>query len=166
MEIRLATTDDYEALRAIYNYEVENACNNFDTKPASPEQWEVKMQKYNKPGLNNPLLVADDNGVICGYACLSPFRAKKDGYAPSKELSIYVDANQRGRGLGNTLMDAIVAEGRKNPEIHAIISVITTNNAPSQALHQKFGFEHCGTIRQVAFKMGEYHDISYFELFV
>ncbi len=166
MEIRLAIPGDYEALRAIYNYEVENACNNFDTKPASANQWEAAMQKYNRPGLNNPLIVAADNGTVCGYASLSPFRAKKDGYAPSKELSIYVAADQRGRGLGNTLMDAIVSEGRRNPEIHTIVSVITSKNAASQALHKKFGFEYCGTIRQVAFKMGEYHDITYYELFV
>ena len=166
MDIRPAISDDYEAMRAIYNYEVENACNNFDTKPATEEQWEVAMQKYNRPGSNNPLLVADDDGIVCGYASLSPFRAKKDGYAPSKELSIYVATDQRGRGLGNTLMEAIVDEGRKNPEIHTIVSVITTSNAASQALHKKFGFEYCGTIRQVALKQEEYHDISYYELFV
>ena len=165
MIIRKAIPDDFEALRAIYNYEAEFTDNNFDTHAIEADEWAAHMSIYNKEGDNHPLLVADDNGVVCGYASLSPFRSKH-GYAESVELSIYVARDHRGRGLGNMLMAAIVESARSNPGTHLIVSVVTSENAASMALHTKFNFEYCGCIREAAFKRGAYHNINYYQLLV
>lgn len=165
MIIRKAIPDDFEALRTIYNYEAEYTDNNFDTHAIEPDEWVRRMSVYNKEGDNHPLLVAEDEGVVCGYASLSPFRSKH-GYTGSVELSIYVSREHRGKGLGNLLMAAIVDAARQNPRTHTIISVVTSRNAPSMALHTKFNFVYCGSIREAAFKRGAYHDINYYQLLV
>lgn len=48
--------------------------------------------------------------------------------------------------------------------IHTVVSVITSGNAASTKLHQKFGFTFCGTINEVGGKMGRYLDIDNYEL--
>jgi L-amino acid N-acyltransferase len=166
MKIRQANAADFEALRAIYNYEVENGCNNFDTHAIDAEEWTHHMGEYNHPGDNHPLLVAvDDDNTACGYASLSPFRAKH-GYAGTVELSIYVSPNKRGHGLGNLLMEAILDAARGSKTTHAVISVITEDNKASAAMHSKFGFTYQGSLHDVAYKLGEYRDISYYQLLV
>ncbi len=165
MIIRKAVPGDFEALRAIYNYEAEFTENNFDTHAVSPEEWAARMSVYNREGGNHPLLVADDNGVICGYASLSPFRSKH-GYTASVELSIYVSREQRGKGTGTLLMSAIVDAAKTDPNTHTIVSVVTSKNAASLALHAKYNFEYCGCIRDAAYKLGRFHDINYYQLLV
>lgn len=165
MMIRKATEDDFEAIRAIYNYEVETACNNFAIHPADAETWAEHMAGYNKPGGNHPLIVADDREGVCGYASLSAFRSK-GGYAPAVELSIYISPDHRGQGIGGKLMAAIIDEARANQDTHAVISVITEGNKASIALHEKFGFEYCGSMKEIAFKHGAYRDMSFYELLV
>ena len=165
MIIRKAVPQDFEALRAIYNHEAVYTCNNFDTHAIEPQEWIARMSAYNKPDENHPLLVAEDDGVVCGYASLSRFRPKH-GYTGSVELSIYVSRDHRGKGIGNKLMAAIVEEAQNDPRTHTIVSVVIPQNAASMALHKKFNFEFCGCIREAAFKRGAYHDINYYQLIV
>ena len=43
---------------------------------------------------------------------------------------------------------------------NTIVSVITSGNAASCALHEKFGFTFCGTIKRVGKKFGKFLDID------
>lgn len=61
-------------------------------------------------------------------------------------------------------MDSILQEARKDPTTHTVVSVITVGNQASQKLHQQFGFEYCGTIKEVGMKFGKYRDIENYRL--
>ena len=42
----------------------------------------------------------------------------------------------------------------------------TASNAASIALHERFGFEFRGLVREVGYKFGEFHDMCYYQLMV
>lgn len=107
----------------------------------------------------------ETGGTVAGYASLSEYR-EKEAYAATVELSIYVAVEFRGRGIARTLMEAILAEARRRDDIHTIISVITEGNDVSVHLHEEFGFEHCGTMREVGEKFGRRLGIVNMQLMV
>lgn len=64
------------------------------------------------------------------------------------------------------LMQYIIEEAEKEEATHTVVSVITAGNEASKKLHQKFGFEYCGTIKEVGIKFGAYRDIENYRLTV
>ncbi len=163
MSIRYAEEKDIESLLNIYNYEVENGFATFDLNSKSFEQWEQWFRCHNID--NHPLIVWDEDGTAVGYASLSSYR-EKEAYKSTVELSVYVDSAFRGRGIGTALMKEIIEIARQDESIHTVVSVITSDNEDSIRLHEKLGFDYCGTIPQVGVKFGRMLGISNFSLIV
>ena len=61
-------------------------------------------------------------------------------------------------------METILGMARADENTHMVVSVITSGNEASVALHEKFGFTHCGTIPEVGMKFGKYLDIDNYYL--
>ena len=172
--IRKGRREDVPVLLDIYNYEVINGTATFDLQPKTLAQ---RMEWYEEHQTEaHPLLVAElpaqqeqdgasalSQPIVAGYATLSSYRPK-EAYASTAELSLYIAPACRGRGVATALMQAILQSARECPELHMVVSVITGGNAASIHLHEKFGFVHCGTLREVGFKHGAYRDIDHFLL--
>ena len=163
MHIRTARREDVPALLDIYNYEVEHGVSTLDLTKRTPEQWQGWYAAHNRD--NHPLIVAEEEGTVAGYASLSPYR-EKEAYRSTVELSIYIHPDFRRQGVASGLMQAILELARQDQGTHTVVSVITSGNAASARLHEKFGFTFCGTIRQVGMKFGRYRDIDNYELIV
>lgn len=161
MIIRKAEEKDIEALLSIYNYEVLNSTATFDLTPKTSEQWTEWFNNHNVD--NHPLIVAEIEGEVAGYASLSPYR-EKEAYKSTVELSVYVHTDYRQRGIATALMQDIIRMAREDDTTHTVVSVITSENDVSVQLHNKMGFTYCGTIHQVGEKFSRYLDISNFEL--
>lgn len=161
MLIRAARRSDLPELLAIYNYEVEYGISTFDLSPKSMEERERWFDAH--PGGDHPLIVAEKEGRVVGYASLSPYR-EKEAYRTTVELSLYVDREYRRRGIATALMEAILNLARENENLHTVVSVITAENESSIALHERFGFSPCGVIHDVGIKFGRYLSIANFEL--
>ena len=161
MNIRRAKGTDIEALLAIYNYEVEFGVATLDLSPKTLSEWWSWYNAHNVE--NHPLLVAEKDGTVVGYASLSSYR-EKEAFKSTVELSIYVDVKHRQEGVATALMEAILEEAKKDERTHTVVSVITSGNAASEKLHKKFGFEYCGCIKEVGIKFGEYRDIDNYRL--
>lgn len=161
--VRTAQMKDLESLLAIYNYEVEHTTATFDLVPKTTEERREWMDAHNVD--NHPLFVAEEEGVIVGYASLSPYRLL-DAYKETVELSVYVDRRFRGRGIAKQLLEVILQEARAREDIHSVISVITGDNAASIHLHERFGFTCCGTMREMGRKFGKLLDIVNYQLLV
>lgn len=161
MKIRTAQKEDIKALLDIYNYEVTNSTSTFDLNEKTIEQWTQWFYAHNVD--NHPLIVAEVEGEVAGYASLSPYR-EKEAYKSTVELSVYVSKDFRGRGIATELMQEIIRMAREDESIRTVVSVITSENRVSERLHYKMGFAFCGTIHQVGEKFGRYLDISNFEL--
>lgn len=63
-------------------------------------------------------------------------------------------------------MQEILAIAQIDVRIHSVVSIITGGNAASERLHEKFGFQHCGTLREMGKKFGQYLDVVYYQLLV
>ena len=125
MEIRKAERRDLQALLDIYNYEVEHGVATLDLQPKDLEQWGQWFEAHNIE--NHPLLVAEADGHIAGYASLSDYR-EKEAYKSTVELSVYIAPEDRRKGVATALMEAVLEEARRDVRTHTVVSVITAGN--------------------------------------
>ncbi|MBQ6540701.1 MAG: N-acetyltransferase [Oscillospiraceae bacterium] len=163
MIIRKAELRDLKELLEIYNYEVVNGTATFDAVPQTGEERLRWFEEHNRE--NHPLYVADVDGVVAGYVSLSEFRTKS-AYFETVELSIYVARDFRRQGVASVLMEFIIDLAKKDDTIHTIVSVITGGNDVSVRLHEKFGFNYCGSLVEVGHKHGQYIGVMYYQLMV
>lgn len=152
MTIRVAREQDIARLLEIYNYEVLHGTATFDIHPKTIAERTEWFYAHNVG--NHPLLVAEVDEEVAGYACFSPYR-DKEAYAATVELSVYVDLAWRRKGIARRLMAALMEIAKERADIHTVISVITYGNDNSVALHEAFGFVNCGTMKEVGEKFGK-----------
>ena len=154
LKVRKATINDLEAITKIYNEAILKTVATFDTEIKN-----LKEQKkwFKDHGFKNPILVADFNGNVVGFASLSKY-SDRCAYSNTSELSLYVKEEHQGRGIGKKLMESIIKEGC-NAGLHVIISRITEGNEKSIHLHESVGFEHIGIMKEVGFKFGKRLDV-------
>ena len=153
--IRLATVADAEAIRRIYNHEVEHTTHTFDLVPRTLEDQQAWLR--DREGALG-VVVAEVGGEVAGFASLSEYRTRA-AYRTSVESSVYVDESARGRGLGQRLMQELVrvAETRG---FHTMIARIAGGHEASIRLHEAAGFEIVGTEREVGRKFGGWLDVA------
>lgn len=150
-----------EAIREIFNDAIVRSTALYDYKPRTPEmmtQWFEAKQKGNYPVIG---ILAED-GTLAGFGSYGTFRAWP-AYKYTVEHSIYVAADYRGRGLGKRLLGEVLAQARAQ-NYHVLVGCIDSQNTVSIRLHQQFGFEHAGTIRQAAFKFGRWLDLTFYQI--
>ncbi|BFQ93405.1 N-acetyltransferase family protein [Gallibacterium anatis] len=161
--IRPAQQQDLPALLAIYNHEILNGVATFDLQPKLLAERQSWFDEHNKN--NHPLLVAEQDGEVLGYASLSRY-AEKAAYNSTVELSVYIAPSARRQGIASQLMHAVIELAKKDNATHLIVSLITGTNQASISLHQKFGFNKVGTLHQVGYKHQQFLDVHIYELFV
>lgn len=158
MELRLATTDDAEAMRAIYNLEVTTSTATFDLVPRTLEQqraWQAERSGA------RAVLVAVADGEVYGFGSLSPWR-DRPAYATTVEDSVYVHRDHQGQGVGKALLNELVTTATAHG-FHACMARIVGGHEASIALHAACGFEIVGTEREVGRKMGKWLDVVLME---
>lgn len=158
--IRPATPDDLLRLTEIYNYYVINTPITFDVEPYTVERRASWFQQFALTGRHR-LLVAEENGVIVGYAGTTRFRPKP-AYDTTVETTIYCDLNAAGKGIGSKLYAALF-EAIAREDIHRIVAGYALPNPASAALHQRFGFKTVGTFTENGRKFGRYWDVLWSE---
>ena len=158
MEVRLATRDDAEAIRQIYNLEVTTSTATFDLVPRSLE--EQRRWLTERSGAR-AVLVAERGGAVCGFGSLSPWR-DRPAYATTVEDSVYVHRDHHGQGVGRTLLDELIATATAHG-FHACMARIVGGHDASIALHAACGFEVVGTEREVGRKFGRWLDVVLME---
>ncbi len=159
MRVRLATTDDAEATRAIYNLEVTESTVTFDLVPRSSAEQHAWLTARSGA---HAVLVAEDGGEIVGFASLSPFR-DRPAYSTTVEDSVYVRRDRRGTGVGKILLADLVDTARSHG-FHAVIARIVGGHEASIALHRSLAFEVVGTEREVGRKFGRWLDVVEMQL--
>jgi L-amino acid N-acyltransferase YncA len=109
-----------------------------------------------------PLFVAEDGGHVVGLSTYGPFRAWP-AYKYTVENSVYVSADQRGKGIARLLMTPLI-DAARTQNYHAIIASIDATNEASLRLHRSFGFEEVACFREVGYKFGRWLDLKFLEL--
>jgi phosphinothricin acetyltransferase len=158
--IRLAARADLARLTAIYNHYVLTSPATFDLEPLTVEQREGWFQEHAHSGRHR-LLVADEEGLVVGYASTSRFRDRA-AYDTTVEASVYCAPDSVGRGIGRALYRELFA-AIAGEDINRIVAGITLPNDPSVALHRSFGFTQVGVFSQNGRKFDRYWDVAWFE---
>lgn len=158
LRTRLASHDDDEAIRAIYNVEVESSVVTFDLVPRSPD--DQRRWLADRSGAHAVIVAETDEErpTLVGFASLSPHRSRP-AYSTSVEDSVYVHRDHRGRGIGDLLLRDLVEVARTHG-FHAMFARIVGGHEASIALHAAHGFEIVGTEREVGRKFGKWLDVT------
>lgn len=158
--VRDASDADLPAILAIYNHAIETTTAVFSYAPhtmAMRREWFADKQAR-----GHPVLVADLDGVVAGFATYGPFRAWP-AYRYSIEHSVYVDHSTRRKGIARRLMEALIARARAQ-DFHVLIGGIVSENTPSLALHEALGFEKVAHFKQVGYKFGRWLDLTFVQV--
>ncbi|MEY2432859.1 MAG: L-amino acid N-acyltransferase, partial [Acidimicrobiaceae bacterium] len=154
MHARLATVDDADATRAIYNLEVTESTVTFDLVPRTQEEQRAWLTARSGA---HAVLVAEDAGEVVGFASFSPYR-DRPAYSTTVEDSVYVRRDQQGKGVGRLLLAELVTLATSHG-FHTMMARIVGGHDASIALHRSMGFEVVGTEREVGRKFGRWLDV-------
>jgi len=157
--IRNVRIEDAKDIVDIYNYYILNTNITFEIDSLDVEEMEKRIVDKTK---SNPWIVYEEDNKIVGYAYVGEWKSRV-AYRFAKEISIYLDNNARGQGVGTKLMRRLLEEC-KNQDIHTLISIITMPNDISMSIHKRFGFEKAGYFKEVGFKGGKWLDVVYLQL--
>jgi len=151
---RRATAHDLAAITDIYNEAILNTVATFDTGTKT-----IKEQKkwFNSHDSQHPVLVAEQDSVVVGWASLSKW-SDRCAYSSTAEVSLYVKHDYRGKGIGKTLLKALIQTG-ENAGIHTAIARITEGNEASISLFRQEGFENVGVMKEVGRKFDRLLDV-------
>jgi phosphinothricin acetyltransferase len=156
IKIRQAQKADVPAINEILNYAIKHTQYNLTLEPRSDEDAVKWFDEHMEE--NYPVLIAELNGEVVGWASLSHFRYIS-GYNTTAEVSIYVSHKYRHKGIGTLLISSLEREAYG--KYHCLIAVVTDNNTASLSLHSRCGFAPISTFKEIAYKNGEYIDVTF-----
>ncbi|MBJ6751059.1 N-acetyltransferase [Geomonas sp. Red421] len=156
---------DYEqhgnAILEIFNDAIVHSTALYEYKPRTRQFMQNWFEAKSTGGF--PVIgIEDGAGALLAFGSYGTFRAFP-AFKYTVEHSVYVHKDHRGRGLGRTVMQELIAAARES-DVHAMIGGIDATNSGSIALHEQLGFKHVGTLPQVGFKFGRWLDLAFYQL--
>ncbi|PTR30430.1 phosphinothricin acetyltransferase [Rhodococcus sp. OK519] len=160
MLIRDAVESDLPGILEIHNDAIANSTAIWDETLADLDERRRWLDSRRADGF--PVLVADIDGEVAGYASYGVWRAKS-GYRHTVENSVYVHNDFHRRGIATALMTALIERARAGG-IHVIVASVESTNTTSIALHQRFGFRIVAQMPEVGRKFDRWLDMTYLQL--
>jgi phosphinothricin acetyltransferase len=145
---------DWEQVRAIYLEGIRSGHSTFETDAPSWETWDEGHLQFAR-------FVMRDGDTVLGWAALSPV-SKRHVYRGVAEVTVYVSESVRGKGIGRTLLEALIDESEKNG-IWTLQASIFPENTASVQLHLRCGFREVGRRERIAMLNGVWRDTLLFE---
>ncbi|MGH2713856.1 MAG: arsinothricin resistance N-acetyltransferase ArsN1 family A [Thermoleophilaceae bacterium] len=150
--VRRARAEDCEAIARIYNEGIAERRSTFETEPRSEDDIQEWLASPDRP-----LLVAERDGVVAGWARISPY-SSRPCYAGVGEGSIYVRASERGRGLGSALAAALVREAERG-SYYKVLGKLFADNDARRRLVARHGFREVGVHLRHGRIDGDWRDV-------
>lgn len=157
--IRVATADDAAGVLAIYAPLVRDTAISFETEPPTVDEMRSRITGTLP---NFPWLVAEDAAGVAGYVYAGRY-AERAAYRWGATTTVYIRADQRGRGVGRALYTELFTHLRRQGYCMAYAG-ITQPNAGSVALHESLGFTRIGVFENAGFKHGAWHGVGWWQL--
>ncbi len=147
--IRKMTEQDCARVLEIYQMGIETRNATFETAIPSWADWDSVHLKHSR-------FVYIDNGNVIGWVALSPL-STRSAYQGVAELSIYIDTNILGKGIGSLLMYKVITSSEENG-IWSLYSSVFPENTATLKLHEKFNFRIVGTREKIGQIDGKWRD--------
>lgn len=159
--IRLAEQRDVPGILEIYAPFITDTAVTFEETVPSEESFWDRIQGIMA---ELPFLVCEIEGKIAGYAYASGYRSRAS-YRWSKEVSVYVHPDFQRKRVAHALYTSL-NEMVKYQGIADLLAIITMPNEPSVAFHEYFGYRKCAEFSKVGYKLGQWQNVGWFELFL
>lgn len=153
--IRPVVSADAGAITSIYTPAVLQGTATFELDPPGVDEMLQRIEAIT--GAGYPYLVAERHGEVVGYAYASVYRTRP-AYRFTVEDSVYVAAPAQGRGVGRSLLDALVEETAARGYRQMVAVIGDSRQWGSIALHRACGFTFAGTLHSVGYKFGRWID--------
>lgn len=166
LHLRPAVPEDAGELLSIYRPYVEHTAVTFEYAVPTPAQF---TQRVRDTLATHPYLVAEAEGTLLGYAYAAPFHPRA-AYQWAAETTIYLRQDQRGRGLGRALYQALerclAAQHIQN--LNACIADPAQAGDPyltgaSAAFHARLGYQLVGRFHKCGYKFGRWYHMAWME---
>jgi L-amino acid N-acyltransferase YncA len=156
--MRIATEKDLDDIIAIYNTTVSTRQSTADISEVSVESRLTWFRGHDPR--TRPLLVHDEGDKVAGWVSFQSFYGRP-AYDHTAEISIYLSPQQRGKGLGRSLLKEAL-ELTRQLNIKTVVGFIFSHNVPSINLFKSLGFEEWGKLPDVAEMDGTAYSLSIF----
>ena len=145
---------DWDDVARIYAEGIATGLATFETEVPSWQVWD----DAHLPGHR---FIARDDGRAAGWAALAPV-SSRCVYAGVAEVSVYVAAAARGRGVGTGLLSALVASSEA-AGVWTLEAGILPENEASVRMHERCGFRVVGRRERLGRMDGEWRDVLLLE---
>jgi L-amino acid N-acyltransferase YncA len=157
IRVRASREADVPAMLAIYLHHIRKGVDpSFAGDLETPDADDLKRRRKTMQRRKMPHIVAEQEGVVLGYAYAAPFR-KRPAYRYAVKHSIYVHNAHLLRGIGRLLMTALI-DACAAAGFRQMIGYIDAANEASLAIHERFGFRRVGYLPQIGYKFGRWTD--------
>jgi L-amino acid N-acyltransferase YncA len=146
IEVRDAIAADLPQIVAIYNSTVASRLVTADMEPVSVDSRRAWFEAHRAD--RHPLWVMVEDQEVLAWLGFQPFYGRP-AYAKTAELSIYVAATQRRRGMGRQLLERAIAHA-PHLGLQTLLGFIFADNQPSLQLFEHCAFQRWGCLPQVA----------------
>jgi len=140
---------DWTSVAAIYAEGIAGGMATFETRCPSWEEWDAHHLACCR-------LVAREEGRVVGWAALCPVSARPC-YAGVAEVSVYVGAGARRRGVGRALLKAVMEDSERQG-IWTLQGATFPENEASLRLQEACGFRIIGRRERVGKLNGVWRD--------
>lgn len=156
MIIRAMTPDDGNSVVDIYGRAIKSGHATFQENPGSWDDWDSGHMAECR------LVAVNEDDQVVGWAGLSGV-SSRCVYRGVAEISVYVDPDCHGQGIGKALLRALI-DASEAEGIWSLEAGIFPENVASLAIHQSLGFEEIGRRRglgRMAYgpKAGQWRDV-------
>lgn len=145
---------DWDDVARIYAEGIATRLATFETEVPSWQAWD----RAHLPGHR---FMAREDGRAAGWAALAPV-SSRCVYAGVAEVSVYVAAAARGRGVGTALLSALVASSETGG-VWTLEAGILPENEASVRMHERCGFRVVGRRERLGRMDGEWRDVLLLE---
>lgn len=153
-EIRTFLPSDWPDVAKIYEQGLLTRNATFETEVPPYDQWIRKFHTH-------LLWVIVVEGEIFGWLGLQPVSNRKV-YEGVVEVTVYIDEQHRGLGLGKLLMRHMISESEK-AGIWTLHASIFPENTSSIRLHTSEGFREVGYREKIGMLDGKWRNTVLFE---
>lgn len=155
IRIRPYTPNDWPAVERIHAEGIATGLATFETEPKTQQAFEGDSVPA------SGLVAVDADDQVLGWAILWPV-SDRCVYAGVAEVSVYVTADARGKGVGKTLLGKLVTESERLG-IWTLQAGIFENNPGSIKLHESCGFRLVGVRERLGALYGEWRNVLLWE---
>ena len=157
VNFRFVTAEDASKILEIYKYYIENTTITFEYDVPTFVEFKERIKNTL---LEYPYIVCEYKNEILGYAYAHKVWMRA-AYQWDAELSVYIDKDYTGNGLGKKLYKILI-EILKLQNVVNVYGCVTYPNEKSDKLHESFGFKKVGIFENSGYKFGKWIGVTWF----